>query len=512
MEGFRNPLQIRMLAKDKVCAVVAAADAASMLRQLEEALRLTRTIELRLDWLADDDEIARFLRRLSALAPQATLLATCRRRPAGGRYRGPIANQLVHLAEAIRSGCEWYDLEVETSSLCPPELLEVLLGEGKRLASAHFFKAIPQNLAAVARQLEYGNPGGIKVAAHCESLRECEELARFGQRRPNAIVIPMGDVALAARILGLRKRSGLAYAPVENATAPGQVPLREMMNVYRAGKIGAQTGVYGVIGDPIGHSLSPHMHNAGFCTCSMDAVYVPILVHDLHDFIGSIEWLGIKGFSVTIPHKERILSHLSYCDPLAGRIGAVNTVIVRGKRELYGYNTDYVGVLRALERRFALRGSRVLIVGAGGVARAVAFALAEAGAVVCVSGRRQKKARAIADAVGGTLVERNRLRHESFDAIVNATPVGMHPLTGDSPLEARDLNCDIVFDTIYRPRQTKLLQLAARRGIETISGVEMFVAQGAAQWELWTGEPAPVAAMRRAVSRVLEREEKTQKN
>jgi 3-dehydroquinate dehydratase/shikimate dehydrogenase len=158
-----------------------------------------------------------------------------------------------------------------------------------------------------------------------------------------------------------------------------------------------------------------------------------------------------------------------------------------------------------------LRGSRVLIVGAGGVARAVAFALAESGASVCVTARRPKPAAALARAVSGEAVPRALVRKEFFDAIVNATPVGMHPAVGASPLEAGELNCRLVFDTIYRPRETKLLRLAARRGIETVSGVEMFVAQGTAQWEIWTGERAPAAAMRRAVLRALGAEEKSEK-
>jgi 3-dehydroquinate dehydratase/shikimate dehydrogenase len=167
-------------------------------------------------------------------------------------------------------------------------------------------------------------------------------------------------------------------------------------------------------------------------------------------------------------------------------------------------------VLKTLAARVNIRQSRVLIVGAGGAARAVAFALSREGASVCIWARRQKRARAIAQAVGGTLVDRSSLRSEFFDAIVNATPVGMHPFLDDSPLEARDLNCKLVFDTIYRPRMTKLLQLAKRQGIETVSGVEMFVAQGVAQWEIWTGKRAPVAQMRRAVLTALRREENAQ--
>jgi len=166
-----------------------------------------------------------------------------------------------------------------------------------------------------------------------------------------------------------------------------------------------------------------------------------------------------------------------------------------------------VGVLRALESRMPLRGGRVLILGAGGAARAVAFALAQSGAIPCITARRPARANALARAAGGEAIARARVRGEFFDAIVNATPVGMHPRTGESPLAARELNCRLVFDTIYRPRLTKLLQLAGKRGIETVSGVEMFVAQGTAQFEIWTGERAPVDAMRRAVLQALAREE-----
>ena len=496
-----------MLARDKVCAVVAALDAVSMRKQLRRALQATRTIELRLDWLSDDAEIARFLKYLATHSTKATLIATCRRREAGGRYQGTIAKQLVHLAEAIRAGCAWYDFEIETLRKCPRELVDVVLGDGKQLASAHFFSGMPKSLPRVAAELTARQPDAIKIAAQCDSLAEARTLLDFGRRHRKVVAIPMGDVALPARLLALRAKRAFAYAPVENATAPGQISLDEMKRVYRAHRIDARTRVYGVVGNPIGHSLSPAMQNAGFAARRMNAVYLPFLVRELRDFLESIEPLGMAGFSVTLPHKERILDELEGCDPLAQKIGAVNTVIVRGGGRLYGYNTDYVGVLQSLERRMPLGGCRVLIIGAGGAARAVAFALTEAGSAVCVWARRAARAKSLARAVGGEAVARPRLRREFFDAIVNATPVGMYPHGGESPLDARELNCRLVFDTIYRPRKTRLLQLAERRGIDTVSGVEMFLAQGTAQWEIWTGERAPVAAMRRSVEAALGREE-----
>jgi 3-dehydroquinate dehydratase/shikimate dehydrogenase len=506
-QNSRTDWKHRVLARDKICAVVAAAGANAMHQQLRLALRQTLTVELRLDWLVNDREISRFLRRLKP-QPGATLIATCRRREAGGKYAGTIASQLARLADAIAAGCQWYDLEIETVRKCPPGLLDAMLPSGRQLTSAHFFDHLPKDLPRVAKELAGGRSDAIKIAARCDSLRHARKIFAVARKRKNVVAVPMGDIALPARLLAVREGSAFTYAPVENATAPGQVSLDDVKRIYRLDRLSRRTQIYGVIGDPVGHSLSPIMQNAAFQARHLDAVYLPFLVQNLRDFVDAIGPLGVRGFSVTIPHKEKILNYLDGCDPLAAKIGAVNTVVVRAGGKLYGYNTDYIGVLRSLESRIPLRGSRVLILGAGGAARAVACALAQSGAIPCVTARRPERAKMLARAVGGEYMARERVRAEFFDAIVNATPVGMHPRTGESPLAARELNCRLVFDTIYRPKNTKLLQFAMRRGMETVSGVEMFVAQGAAQFEIWTGERAPVQAMRRAVLRALAAEEK----
>jgi 3-dehydroquinate dehydratase/shikimate dehydrogenase len=306
----------------------------------------------------------------------------------------------------------------------------------------------------------------------------------------------------------LRDDSALAYAPVGEATAPGQVSLREMLHLYRAHELTRKSRVYGVIGDPVVHSLSPLMHNTAFVESNVDAVYLPFLVHDLKDLLNAISELGLRGFSVTLPHKQTILKYLKECDPLAAEIGAVNTIVVRRDGSLYGCNTDYVGVLRSLEKRMKLRGSRVLIFGAGGSARAAAFALTRSGAHVSICARRENLAKSLSRAVAGEFLPRRALRSQSFDTMLNATPVGMYPHSRISPLSARELHCRIVMDLIYRPQRTELLNIAQRKGIATVSGVEMFLAQGVAQWELWTGKIAPEPAMRRAVLQALSAEEK----
>jgi 3-dehydroquinate dehydratase/shikimate dehydrogenase len=269
--------------------------------------------------------------------------------------------------------------------------------------------------------------------------------------------------------------------------------------------------VFGVIGDPIGHSLSPRLHNAGFQAAKIDAAFLPFPVRDLEDFLSAIKPLGVRGFAVTLPHKQTIMRHLDSIDPMAQAIGAVNTVAVSASGKLHGLNTDYVGVLRALEKRMPFQGSRVLIVGAGGAARAVAYALAQAGSLVCVTARRPQQAESLARAVDGQAIARAKVRGQFFDAIVNTTPVGMHPHESASPLEPVELNTRLVFDLIYRPQITKLLQLAQRRGIETVSGLDMFVAQGIAQWEIWTGRRAPVVPMLAAVKRALAAAEKPER-
>ncbi len=376
---------------------------------------------------------------------------------------------------------------------------------------------MPSDLRALVRELDRFGAAAIKLAAAYHSLDEVQRLLSVLKRRRDFVVVPMNEGALAPRILALRQGSALAYAPVEQSTAPGQIPLDRLKSTYRLDRrFGAASGptprtqVYAVIGDPLGHTLSPLMHNVAFAAQKVNALYLPFPVHPgagLREFLSFAKKIGIRGFSVTIPHKQTILRYLDECDPLAAEIGAVNTVIVRPGGRLHGYNTDYVGVLLAIRSHMRLAGSRVLLFGAGGAARASAFALADAGASVVICARRPAQAQELASAAGATVIQRKMLRDEFFDAIVNCTPVGMHP-GGGSPLTRNELNCRLVMDLIYRPRQTELLRIAKSLGIQTISGVEMFVAQGVAQYELWNGRRAPVAIMRRAVTAALDGAEK----
>jgi 3-dehydroquinate dehydratase/shikimate dehydrogenase len=422
-------------------------------------------------------------------------------------FPGSRQAEIEILGRAVKAGCAWCDVEIETAGRIAASDLKRALAPANVLVSHHDFRATPRNLPAIARSLRRLGGDAIKIAAHCRSVGDSVRVCELARGRRDVVAVPMGEVGLAGRVLSARMGSALTYAGVKQTTAPGQLSLDTFVDLYRAPKISRRTRVYGVIGDPIGHSLSPLLHNTAFEARKFDAVFVPFLVRDLRDFLDAITRFGVAGVSITIPHKETILRHLDGCDPLALRIGAVNTLVVRGGERLYGYNTDYVGVLRSLEGRIRLAGSRVLLFGAGGAARAAAFALAQAGSIVCVCARRPERARELARAVQGQVVERNALAKEFFDAVVNCTPIGMFP-RGGSPLESSELNCRLVMDMVYRPLETELLRLARRKGIETISGVEMFLAQGFAQYEIWTGERAPEAPMRRAVLAALRQEER----
>lgn len=491
----------------RICAVAAASTALEMKEQVLVGLRQTPTVELRLDWLRSDEERARLLawvkrRKSSGIC----FIATCRRKEGGGRLTRGVEAELYWLAEARTAGCSWCDLEIETLRRLHGRPLRELGLPSRILLSVHDFDRMPDlrsnlDLAASHRV------DCIKIAANARTIADSARLLEFAGRVRNMVAVPMGEVGLPARILALREGSALAYAPVATATAPGQVSLHELINLYRAHELTQRTAVYGVVGNPVSHSLSPLFHNTGFVAGKVDAVYLPFLVRDLRDFLKAVPQLGVRGFSVTIPHKQNILRFLHHCERLAAEIGAVNTVEVRRDGSLAGSNTDYIGILRALEARLGLPGSRVLIFGAGGAARAAAFALTHAGANVAICARRGRAAGELAKAVGGEAIPRRLLPTTSFDAIVNATPVGMHPHDRVSPLSARELNCRVVMDLINRPQKTQLLRIAASKGIATIPGIKMFFEQGLAQWELWARRSAPKSAMERAVLRFLRAEE-----
>ena len=282
-------------------------------------------------------------------------------------------------------------------------------------------------------------------------------------------------------------------------------------------RISGKTTVCGIVGDPVEHSLSPLMHNAAFKALGLDYAYVPFRVARgaIDAAAGAVKHMGIRGLNVTVPHKVDIMSHLDWIDPFALRVGAVNT-IVNDEGRLSGYNTDASGFVRGLDAfGIDLRDARVMVLGAGGAARAVVFSLLDRGARVTILNRNPQRAAALAGDVSvaaGLQIAHGELTDSTLkkelsacSLLVNATSLGMYPWADESPCPRRYLRTDLVVcDIVYNPPMTLLLQDAASCGATVITGVEMLVQQGALAFELWTGVPAPVDVMRAAVRRELE--------
>jgi 3-dehydroquinate dehydratase/shikimate dehydrogenase len=311
----------------------------------------------------------------------------------------------------------------------------------------------------------------------------------------------MSDIGVSTRVLSLAAGCIFTYAaPLESeGTAPGQIQAKLMRGLYRADKLGKHSRVFGVIADPVAHSKSPQIHNRAFQSKRIDAVYLPFRVATpaLGDWMKLAEGLPISGFSVTIPHKQRILRYLDTIDPLARRIGAVNTVWKKNGK-WRGTNTDVAGILKPIEQRLRLSRATLLLAGYGGAARAAAFALHDAGAKITITGRDEAKAAALAKTVGAEVISLAAAEKQKFDIVLNATPVGMHPHV-ERCIFRNNIPGDLVFDMVYNPRETLLLKRAQEQGRKVISGAEMFLEQAAEQFEIWTGETAPRAVMRQSL-------------
>jgi len=316
----------------------------------------------------------------------------------------------------------------------------------------------------------------------------------------------MGEQGIISRVLGVRAGSIFTFgsaAPGEE-TAPGQITMGDLRDTYRIEMVEASTQVYGVAGDPVSHSLSPIMMNAAFRRETVNAVYLGLHAKSLKDLLACANDIPIRGMSITMPYKEEIVKALTNSDPLTRQIGACNTVVRSAEGKLYGFNTDVAGIVTPLEQRMTLAGKRILVIGAGGAARAAAFGLKAREAEVFIVNRTPEKAQALARQSKAKYLKRADLLKQSFDVIINATPVGMNG-NKQSPLEEKELNTHYVFDLVYSPAETKLVKMAQAKGLHVIPGLEMFVQQGARQFEIWTGKPAPIAEMGYVVSKALDR-------
>jgi 3-dehydroquinate dehydratase/shikimate dehydrogenase len=319
--------------------------------------------------------------------------------------------------------------------------------------------------------------------------------------------IAMGEEGLVSRVLGPRAGAAFTFASLEDGveTAPGQVTARTLRELYRLEQVDAATRIFGVAGNPIAHSLSPLMQNTAFQRTHVNAVLLPLRVRTLADLLTLVLELPMSGVAVTMPLKQEVLPRLANMDPLTAKIGACNTIRTGADGKLYGFNTDVAGVVRPLEKRLRLKGARVAVLGAGGAARAAVFGLVEQGAEVLIVNRTHEQAVALAKAAKAKALKHEQLAKTRFDVLINSTPCGMAGTKAAMPIREDELNAGLVFDMVYTPLETPLLKLAVSRGIPIIGGLEMFVQQGARQFEIWTGKPAPEAEMRRAVELALKK-------
>ena len=271
--------------------------------------------------------------------------------------------------------------------------------------------------------------------------------------------------------------------------------------------IDANTSLFGLIGNPVAHSLSPVMHNQAFAAAGCNAVYVALKVTDPGSALNGIRALNFKGLSVTLPYKVAVMEYLDEIDEAAKRIGAVNT-IVNNNGKLSGFNTDCQGAIKALRVRTSIEGKSIAIIGAGGAARAIGFGLTTAGGHLTILNRTRTTGEQLAADLQADFLPLDECRPNRYDILINTTPIGMHPDTDATPLAISLLSKEmVVMDIVYNPLHTRLLKDAAARGCRIINGVDMFVFQGAHQFELWTGQKAPVGVMQNAVLQALQTKE-----
>ncbi len=494
--------------RDRAGQVCVALSGAAMLADAERSLSRSRFFEFRLDSVADPRDALPGIISFLAEHREAVAIATCRRTRFGGSFDGTASQQVDLLLGAARSGCRLVDIEVETAEELGPDVLRQMRAAGAAvIGSWHDFSATP-DLEAVRDRIGRFAPDFAKIVPTAQSLRDALRIIDLLERHGEdgrLIAMSMGQKGVLTRVLGLRFGSAFTFAAPDSGseTAPGQIAVHALRDLYRIESITASTAIYAVAGEPIGASLSPLMHNTAFAAEGMDAVYLPLETASADELQEVIERLGIRGLSITMPLKEAVLPLVSHKDPAVDQMDGCNTLMRRADGSWKGFNTDRKGITGPLERRLTLRGKRVLVLGAGGAARAAVFGLRDAGAEVFLLNRTVNRAKALAREAGAQVQPRETLQTSHFDIIINSTPYGMRGKESSAPILENEMDCALFFDLVYNPVQTPLMRMAAAKHIATIPGAEMFVAQGVRQFEIWTGRPAPEEAMLRAVEQAL---------
>ncbi len=472
----------------------------------EEGAKL---VELRLDYISTRVNVQRLLNERPT-----PVIITYRREVDGGKFSGTEEQRLTMLREAIVLGVEYVDIEEDLADKVPR------YGKTKRIISYHNFRHTPDDLEELHARMAEKDADIVKIATMAQHPRDNVRMLELVKNsKVPTVGMCMGDIGTPSRILGAKFGAPFTYATFhhERALAPGQLSFQQMKDIYRYEEINPDTDVYGVVADPVGHSLSPQIHNAALAADKKNAIYVPLRVpaDSLEEFIETIPRLGLKGLSVTIPHKESIAKYLTKVDPAAKGIKAVNTVVFRGN-DVVGYNTDCKAAMDSLElalgadhpstpsegEKSPLEGQRVLVLGAGGVARAILYGLQRRGAKVTVTNRTRERAEQLAKEFGAKAIDWKARHTNPGDIVINCTPLGMHPNVDDTPFSKAYLKPSmIVFDTVYNPESTLLIKEARDHGCTVVTGVDMFVGQAELQYYLFTGNKPPKGIMRETLKR-----------
>ena len=453
---------------------------------LRSACELGDWIELRLDCF---DEIPKNLEAITR-----PLILTFRPSEQGGYRELTKAERRAFWTSAPRGETIWWDIEGDLVHDLAPDWSRVIV-------SHHDFSGVPDDLEQIYERLAQTPAAVIKIAVQANDILDCLPVFKLFDRARNEgreiIPIAMGNAGIATRVLGPSRGSFLTYGALddESATAPGQVNARKLRSLYHLDTIDDETMICGLVGLPVMHSISPHIHNTAFREEKLNGVYLPFEVRDVLQFFKrmvhprtrELNW-NLRGLSITAPHKQTVMECLDWIDPDAKEIGAVNTVVVDGDR-LRGYNTDAAGFIDPLLKRFTtLRDAKVAIIGAGGAARATIWALQRQSANVTLFARNVTKAQSLADLFGISCVSLDKASFAGFDLVINTTPVGSGAHIDQSPVTREQLSGSrCVYDLIYNPAETLLLREAQEAGCETLGGFEMLVAQAELQFELWTG-------------------------
>ncbi len=488
----------------RICVPLTETDTGAALAAMRSLPPEAELVELRLDLMASFD-----LERLLA-GRDRPVIVTNRPVREGGACEGPEQERLAALRRAAELGAEYVDVELDAAGA----LGEIAAGT-RRIVSHHDCAGTPEDLDGLLDRIRAAGADVAKIVTTAWDIADVTPVLDLLRRRAAEgplIALSMGEEGLVSRVLCAKLGAFLTFASAGEGreSAPGQVPLEQMLGMYRLPQIGAGTEVYGVVADPVAHSMSPAIHNASFAERGMDAVYLPFKVTDPAGFLDAFTPYDLRGLSVTIPHKEAMCGLMDEVDELSARIGAVNTVALREGRRV-GCNTDVAAAVGAIERAVERAGGRplagrhVLLIGAGGAARAIAYGLRGRVARLTVANRTVERGRRLAAELRAEACGLDEMESLRPDVIVNSTSVGMWPRVDASPVPASMLGPGVVvFDAVYNPARTRLLREAEEAGAQRASGLEWFVAQAAAQFAFWTGTAAPREVMERAVRAHLE--------